>query len=176
MSNLNDVCDCCGGYEDQAILQLFDDKCFKIVEDGTTGEDFCLGDFAFPVDGNTCLKLNVDSSGGEVLIFDNALDPFNTAPLESGKLYARGALIRIIYPINDDDGEEITYVQKSVKISVQNAITFADTEYPFHDVFIMFTNAKSNVQTDLINRIKVINPNTNFKIRVSALVVLGKAT
>jgi hypothetical protein len=30
--NLNQVCDCCGGSESQPLLQLFDNKCFKIVD------------------------------------------------------------------------------------------------------------------------------------------------
>lgn len=175
MSSLSDVCQCCGGYENQPILQLFEDKCFKVVDGSKISGEFCLNDFAFPVDGHNCIGLNAEVSGGEVLIFDNQLDPFNTDPLTSGKLYARGVMIRVYYPTNDLDGEEISYTDKSVTITIQNATTFAETEYPLHDFFTIFTNAKSNVQTSLINKVKITNPNTNYAVRISALVVYGEA-
>ena len=172
--SLNDVCTCCGGYENQPILQLFEDKCFKVYDGTKLNGEFCLADFAFPVDGHTCTGLNVNVSD-ELVIFDNALDPLGVDPLESGKLYARGVIIKIVYPTNDVDGDELEYVQKSVKLVMQNSTTFAETEYPLSDLFMIFTNAKSNRREDLINKIKVVNPNSNYAIRVMALVIFGEA-
>jgi hypothetical protein len=172
--SLNDICTCCGGYENQPILQLFDDKCFKIVNTSESGCGFCLGDFAYPVDGHTCLALNVAINGGEVTVFDNVLDPLNTDPLPSETLYARAALIRIHYPTNDEDGEEIQYVDKSVKVRITNYQGF-ESELPVNDLFTIFTNAKSNAQSDLINKIRIVNPNLNYVVRVTALVLFGKA-
>ncbi len=171
--SLNDICTCCGGYENQPILQLFDNKCFKIVNTSESGCTFCLDDFAYPVDGHTCLALNAAEDGGSVTVFDNALDPLNTDPLPSETLYARAALIRIHYPTNDLDGDEIQYVNKSVKVRITNHQGF-ESELPINDLFTIFTNAKSNVQSDLINKIRIVNPNLNYVIRVTALVLFGK--
>ena len=143
--NLNEICTCCGGYENQPLLQLFDDKCFRIVEGKETHGEFCLKDFAFPVDGYTCLGLNVDVDGGEMTIFDNqALLISPSAVLESEKLYARGVMIRITYPVNNTNGEEIELVDKSVKIEIENAEPLGSQQYPLYDFFMIFTNPKSN--------------------------------
>jgi hypothetical protein len=120
------------------------------------------------------LALNVAADGGSITVFDNELDPLNTDPLESEKLYARAALIRIYYPTNDKDGEEIPYVDKSVTLRLTNHQGF-EFDVPLNELFTIFTNAKSNVQSDLINKIRVVNPNTNYEIRVVALVLFGKA-
>jgi hypothetical protein len=174
--NLNEVCDCCGGTEAQPLLQLFDNKCFKIVEGKSTSGEFCLTDFAFPVDGYSCVNINIELGGGEYTLFDNqvgALSP--SAVLESGKLYARGIMIKITYPLKDDDGEEIPLVDKSVSLAIQTADTLVETTYPLYTLFMTFTNPKSNQTEDLINKIKIINPNTNYQVRISALVLFGKA-
>lgn len=174
--NLNEICDCCGGYEKQPILQLFEDKCFRVVDGIDTHGEFCLKDFAYPVDGYTCTGLNVELSGGEITLFNNNLDSYSPNEiLESGKLYARGVMVRIIYPTKDENGEDLTYVNKNVKIVLENSETFEPVEYPLFDLFTIFTNAKSNKTKDLINKIKIINPNLLYSIKVSALVLYGKA-
>lgn len=174
--NLNEICTCCGGYENQPILQLFDDKCFRIVDQKETHGEFCLKDFAFPTDGYSCMSLNVELDGGEMTIFDNqtlAISP--SGVLETDKLYARGVMIRIVYPTNDTNGEEIAFVNKSVKIEIENAEPLVSTQYPMYDFFMIFTNPKSNKTEDLINKIKIINPNLLYKIRINALILFGKA-
>jgi hypothetical protein len=39
----------------------------------------------------------------------------------------------------------------------------------------MFTNPKSNDPKTLINKIKVINPNADYKIKLIGLITYGKA-
>ena len=174
--NLNEVCTCCGGNENQPILQLFDNKCFKIVDGKNTSGEFCLNDFAFPVDGYTCIGLNISIDGGEHTLFDNQAGFISPSGiLESGKLYARGVIVKITYPTNDEDGEEIPFVEKSIQIGLETADTLTETVYPLHNLFMIFTNPKSNKTEDLINKIRIINPNTNYQIRVSALVLFGKS-
>ena len=174
---LDEICTCCGGYENQPILQLFNDKCFKIVDGADTKGDFCVGDFAFPVDGYNCIGLNLELDGGEITIFDNNISLLSPASdlLESGKSYARGLLLRIFYPKTDSNGEDLTYSSKSVRIYIEDAETLIGTEYPLFDFFTIFTNAKSNKVKDLINKIKIINPNELYGVRVSALVLFGNA-
>ena len=84
-------------------------------------------------------------------------------------------MIRIIYPTYDTNGETIELVNKSVKISLENTDTLTATEYPLHDLFTIFTNPKSNKAEDLINKIKIINTNLLYNVRVSALVIFGKS-
>lgn len=176
MINLNEICTCCGGYENQPILQLFDDRCFRVVDGKETHGEFCIKDFAFPVDGYQCMGMNVAIDGGEIVLFDNALGSFSpNAVLESEKLYARGVMIRIIYPVNNTDGEEIQLVDKSVKIEIEDSETLTPMQYPLYDFFTIFTNPKSNKASDLINKIKIVNPNLLYNVRVSALILYGKA-
>jgi hypothetical protein len=170
-SNLNDICDCCGGSENQLILQLFGDKTFGITDGTSILEDFSLSDFAMPVDGHTCVGLNIESTGGTHTIFNNNL-PIPLTELESGKDYARGVLLKITYPTNDLNSEEILIGDKSVELEIE---TFdgISTTYPLYNLFIMFTNPKSNDPAKLINKIEIINPNTDYAIRITGLVVFG---
>jgi len=174
--NLNDICDCCGGYENQPYLQLFNDKCFKIVDQKDIQGEFCLGDVTLAVDGYQCVGLNLEAGGGTLTIFDNQVIINSPSQiLESGKAYARGVLIKITYPIYDNNSEEILLSKKSVKISIERASDMQSLEYPLHNLFVMFTNPKSNDPEDLINKIEIINPNLDYVIKVSALVLFGKA-
>lgn len=176
MINLNEICNCCGGTEKQPILQLFDDRCFRIVEGKDVHGEFCLKDFAFPVDGYSCVGLNVDLEGGEIVVFDNKLETLSpSSSLISGELYARGVLLRIVYPTYNTDGESLTLTDKNVKLYIENGEDLAGVELPLYDLFTTFTNPKSNRADELINKIKVINPNQKFKIRVMALVLYGTA-
>ena len=174
---LDEICTCCGGYENQPILQLFNDGCFRIVDGKDAKGEFCIKDFAFPVDGYTCVGLNIELDGGEITIFDNNISMLSPTSefLESGKSYARGVLIRIFYPTNDSNGEEIQYSDKSVRVYLEDAETLIGTSYPIYDFFTMFTNAKSNKVKDLINKIKILNPNELYGVRVTALVLFGNA-
>jgi hypothetical protein len=175
ISNLNDICDCCGG-DSQPILQLFNDKCFKVVDGKDTRENFCLTDFAFPTDGESCVNLTGTIDGGTVSIFDNSVIPASPVQLlDSGKLYARGILIKVTYPANDNNSEEILIANKSVRLIIERADTLELTEYPLYNFFAMFTNPKSNDPSELINKIEIVNPNTDYPVRVSALVVYGLA-
>jgi hypothetical protein len=174
--NLNDICDCCGGYENQPYLQLFNDKCFKIVDQKDIQGEFCLGDVTLAVDGYQCVGLNLEAGGGTLTIFDNQVIVNSPSQiLESEKAYARGVLIKITYPIYDNNSEEIALSKKSVKISIERASDMQSLEYPLHNLFVMFTNPKSNDPEDLINKIEIINPNLDYVIKVSALVLFGKA-
>jgi hypothetical protein len=174
--NLDEICTCCGGYPDQPILQLFDDKCFRVVEGKETSGEFCLKDFAFPVDGKSCLGLTVAVDGGEITLFNNQLTMVSpNTILESGTEYVRGILLKIIYPKNDENGESVTTEIKNVKLIIENADPLVSAEYPLYEFFSIFTNPKSNKASDIINKIKIVNPNLNYKIRVSALILYGTA-
>lgn len=171
---INNLCDCCDS--DQSILQLFEDKCFRIIEGDKTTGSFCIGDFAFPADGHTCLNLNITVSNGETMIFDNEIVSFGSpnSKLISGNNYARGIMLKITYPVNDHNGEEISILDKDVQLWIEDVSTLTWKQYPLYNLFMIFTNPKSNDPDQLINRIKIVNPNS-FKVKVTGLIVYGEA-
>ena len=174
--NLNDICDCCGGYENQPFIQLFNDKCFKIVDKKDILGEFCLGDISLATDGYQCIGLTVEAGGGTLTLFDNQVIINSPSQvLESGKAYARGILLKVTYPTYDNNGEELLLNKKSVTLTIERASDMQALDYPLHNLFIMFTNPKSNDPDDLINKIEIINPNADYVIKVSALVLFGNA-
>ncbi len=171
--NLNEICDCCGGYENQSVLQLFDNKCFGIIDGKEITESFCLKDFAFPTDGHSCIGLTIESNGGTHTLFDNQIQ-LPLSNLESGKAYARGILLKITYPTNDSNSEEIPFVNKSVTLTIET-YDGESIECPLYNLFSMFTNPKSNIPSDLINKIEITNPNIDYPIRISSLILFGNS-
>jgi hypothetical protein len=173
LPNLNEICDCCGGYENQPVLQLFDNKCFGIVDGKEVTEEFCIKDFAFPTDGHSCVGITVQADGGSTTLFDNQI-PIPSTVLTSGSAYARGILLKITYPTNDLNSEEITIDNKNVTLTIE---TFdgISTDYPLYNFFSIFTNPKSNASNQIINKIVITNPNSDYQIRISALVLFGNA-
>ena len=160
----------------QPILQLFDDKCFKIVDREKSQSAFCLDDFAFPVDGKSCIELDGKMDGGEIVLFDNGILTIGSPILDlnTDANYVRGVMVKITYPTNDSNGEEIDIVDKNVELWIEDAATLNYKEYPLYNLFVMFTNPKSNDPRHLINRIKVVNPNPLYAVSISALIIYGK--
>jgi len=171
--NLNEICDCCGGYENQPVLQLFDNKCFGIADGKNITDDFCLKDFAFPTDGYSCVGITVQENVGAHVIFDNQL-PFPLITLDSGKAYARGVLLKITYPTNDLNSEEISISNKNTILTIETYDGIS-TSYPLYNFFAIFTNPKSNDPSQIINKIELTNPNVDYPIRISALILFGNA-
>jgi hypothetical protein len=174
--NLSEICDCCGGNANQPYLKLFDSKCFSIVEGKDTHEDFCLNDFTFPTDSYSCAGLTLKVDGGTTTLFDNNLQIMSPiGALESGDSYARGILLKVTYPTLDNNSEEIPIQDKKVVLTIESFDGSTTVDYPLYNFFSIFTNPKSNDPTQLINKIEVTNPNSNYSVRVSALVLFGNA-
>jgi hypothetical protein len=171
---IDDVC-INNASDNQAILQLFDDKCFKIVQKEKTSDGICLADFAFPVDGQSCITLDADMDSGEITLFDNQILTAGSPVLDltSGAIFVRGIILKVTYPLNDDNGEEIDITDKNVELWIEDAETLAYKEHPMYNLFTLFTNPKSNDPRHLINRIKIVNPNLLYKVKVSALIIYG---
>jgi hypothetical protein len=171
---INNICDCCDN--NQPILQLFDDKCFKIIEGAGIIGSFCLNDFAFPSDSHSCINFNLNTEE-EYTLFDNGITSIGSPSMDliSGNLYVRGIMIKIVYPTNNNDGEEVSIVDKNVELWIEDAETLDYKKHPMHNLFILFTNPKSNDPKTLINRIKIVNPSTEFKIKLIGLIIFGKA-
>lgn len=174
LPKLNNICDCCDN--DQSLLQLFDDKCFKIVDGADVIASFCLGDFAFPVDSHSCLNFTLNPET-EISLFDNEIISIGSPSVDlvSGNLYVRGVMIKIVYPTNDNDGEEISILDKNVELWIEDAATLDYKKHPLHNLFMIFTNPKSSDPGTLINRIKIVNPSDNFKVKIIGLIMHGTA-
>lgn len=175
--SIQKVKDICSSIDDQPILQLFNDKCFKIADKSKTTEEFCISDFAFPTDGHSCISIGVDSIGGEFTLFDNEILTIGSPSLEltENSTYVRGILLYVTYPGNDEDGEEIEISDKSVELWIEDSATLQFKKYSLYNLFCIFSNPKSNDPSDLINRIKIVNPNDKFKVSVRALALYGKS-
>lgn len=175
---LNEIKDICGsGEENQPILQLFDNKCFTLVDGKDAKSMFCLDDFAFPVDGHSCISIDLSINGGEHILFDNNISIMGSPiePLTEGSAYIRGILLKIEYPKLDSNGEEIDLTDKNVDLYIQNASSSEYVAYPLHNLFALFTNPKSNSPTELINKLKIVNMSSEFSVNMTGLLIYGKA-
>ena len=159
------------------ILQLFADKCFKIVSGKNTTGEFCLPDFAFPSDGYACTSSTLNNNSKGIELFNNNILNIGSPneELDDSIGYARGVLIKITYPKMDINDEEVKIEDKKVKLFIE---TVADTEYreiPLYNLFTIFTNPKSKDPIDLINKIKIINENDLFEVKIDSLIIYDKS-
>jgi len=165
-----------GTGDDQPILQLFDDKTFKIVDGAKATDVFDLGDFAFPTDGFSCISLDVNLAGGELTLFDNGLAPIVPVvpDLDADTNYARGIMLKVSYPTEDINDDTIELSDKNVILSIETVESTVFVDVPVYNLYIHFANPRSIDPLDLINRIKITNPNTLFKVDVTGLIIYGK--
>jgi len=168
---LDEICDCCGGYGVLKILQLFDDKCFKIVEGVKTNSVMCLGDFAYLAENHICAG-SVLPAGEDFTLFESTLLSPSAALIE-GKIYARAIMLRVMYPTETDTGGELALKDKNVQLAITNADSIENT-YPLHTLFMWFANPISDNADQLINKIKLINPNTDYEVTFESIVIYNK--
>lgn len=173
---IKDICEDCG--DQSSILQLTDSKEFGIFEQGSGSKigSLDLSDFASPVDGHTCTHLNITINSGELELFNNGITNLGSpAILDEGRLYVRGIIIKIDYPKLDINGEEIAISDKNAEIWIADAESLQYKKYPMHTLFTLITNPKSNDPSQLINKIKIVNPNSLFEVKVNGIITFGKA-
>lgn len=169
--SISNICTKGGPNGLQPVLQLFDDKCFKIVEaDKTTGK-FCMGDFAFPTDGYSCVSLNVALTGNLTLFDNETVLPLTELTADTN--YVRGIMIHVTYPKNDINGDEISISDKKVVVSIETVASGTYVDMPLYNFYAHFTNPRSNNHLDLINKIKITSPSALFKVDVKGLIVYG---
>ena len=171
---IKDICEDCGDHS--SILQLTDTKEFGIFEHGSGSQigSLDLSHFATPVDGHTCVHLSAEVNNGELEIFNNSIVG-SPATLVEGTQYVRSMIINIVYPVLDTNGEEIDIKDKNVQLWIEDAESLQYKKYPLHTLFTLITNPRSNDPSQLINKIKIINPNTLFEVKVNGLITYGKA-
>lgn len=155
------------------------DKCFVISDCDKVIGKLCLDDFAFPVDGSQCIRLEVPKStpGAQwesLTLFDNKITVASPSEdLDNEKLYVRGLLLKINYLHEDSNSEEVQLIDKKASISITNA-TLEECNYPLYNFFSIFTNPVTLDPLDFINKIVVYNPSTKYKFEVDALILYTK--
>ena len=155
------------------------DKCFVISDCDDVVGKFCLNDFAFPVDGSQCIRLEVPKSiaGAEwqsLSLFDNGITIASPSEdLDKDKLYVRGILLKINYTHEDNNSEEVKLIDKKASISITNA-ALEECNYPLYSFFSIFTNPVTLDPSDFINKIVVYNPSIKYSFNVDALVIYTK--
>jgi hypothetical protein len=179
LPNTYNFCDSSGN--SKPLLQLFDDKCFKITNGTSTSAEFCLPDFAYPADGYEVISKEVGPAGSTgpcgdtVVLFDNQI--FVGSPseeLEENCAYARGIMLKIVFPSEDLNGEELTLVRQKARIRITSSDGVM-CNYPLFNLFSIFTNPESLDPYDLINKIEIINPSDEYTFKVEGIVIFTKA-
>jgi len=160
-------------------LLTVQDKCFVISDCSDVVGKFCLDDFAFPVDGSKCIRLEIPKSiaGAEwqsLSLFDNEIVMSSPSEdLDNDKLYVRGILLKINYKHEDSNSEEVKLIDKKASISITNA-SLETCNYPLYNFFSIFTNPVTLDPSDFINKIVVYNPSIKYSFNVDALIIYTK--
>jgi hypothetical protein len=169
----------CGTIVTKPIMTLID-QCFVVGDCDKTLAEFCLDEFAYPVDGYQCYNLEIPKScegclDESITLFDNEITIVSPSEdLNKEKLYARGILLYIDYLFEDSNGEEVPLKDKKAWITITNADEDECT-YPLYNFFSIFTNPETVDPSDFINKIVVTNPSTKYSFNVRALVILTKS-
>lgn len=179
MANNDCLDSSCGTIVTKPIMTLIN-QCFVVGDCDKTIAEFCLDEFAYPVDGYQCYNLEIPRScegclDESLTLFDNEITIASPSEdLNSEKLYARGILLYIDYGGLDLNGEEVAMQNKKAWITITNASNEACT-YPLYNFFSIFTNPQTVDPSDFINKIVVTNPSTKYSFNVRALVILTKS-
>jgi len=167
MSTLQTICDSIASLK---ILTLRDD-CFR-VEFGanTLAEWCCLQNLAYPVDG---FKKVFDIVGPEsdFILFDNELEDISPAPQYESRLITRGFILYFSYADKDVNGEDVEDIDKNLGVTIWDSSNNSFT-IPVYQFFSLLSNPVTDVKTQLINKIEIVNSN-NFDVTVSGLLLLG---
>lgn len=162
----------CEGDPKKRTLKLLD-KCFSIFNKEEQVAAFCeVSKLQYPVDGFSQVDIEV-CSGDTATIFNNNLQSIiavnGAYPLEAAKTYVRGVILWIQYPTTMDSA----VMQSTVKLFDRPAT--GQFNLKTHELFTHFSNPEGTDATDLLNRLDVHNTNTEFSIKVKALIIHTKS-
>lgn len=158
-------------------LRLFN-QCFNVYAKDQTIASFCdLSNFTYPVDGHLYIDFEV-CAGDTLVLFDNALDLLvSDSPdaVSEDKQYVRGYLAYVYYPTLDSDGADIEPKYKTCTLTFINR-TNQQFSIPLFTFTSHFCNPESRDPDDLINKVEITNPHSNFSIKVRALLIYVKSS
>lgn len=176
MSNFNGAC---STVSVKPLLTLLE-KCFTISDQDKVTGQICLDDFAYPVDGRRCVGLEVPKTAEgakdeSITLFDNEIEITSPSEeLDPNKSYARGIILKIVYPTQDENLEEVPLVSKKCFITITNSLG-QECTYPLYNFFSIFTNPETVDPEDFINKIVITNPSTKYNFYVDALIIYTKS-
>jgi len=114
--------------------------------------------------GGEFIQSVTDGLGGADLYFIASAD----------RNYARGCLLWIKYPVKDKNGDDILPADQECQLTFTNRLLETNS-IPLHQMFAHFVNPETRGADSLINKIEVTNPNSDFSIKVSGLVIYVKS-
>ncbi len=97
--------------------------------------------------------------------------------LPNDKNFSRGCLLYIEYPKTDKNGEDImpANMSSTLTLGAFNNGSTSEINFPISQFFSNFSNPETLNANNLINKIELTNPNLNFSIKVSGLIVYLKS-
>lgn len=192
--------DLCNSDPTKQTLRLLD-RCFTIFNKSKTVAQFCqLQSLLYPVDSYQ--TVNFEVCAGETLsLFDNQLDqilPYSlpiAAPnypisaigefipisiddnyyvLLNDRNYVRGCILWVDYPTVDKNGDDVVPANMNCQLNVVNRLLESSIE-SLGQFYSHFANPVALDANKLINRLEITNPNPNFSVKVSGLIIYTKS-
>lgn len=198
----NSFANLCATDPKKMVLKLID-RCFSIFNRGASVAKFCdLENLLYPVDSYQTVDFEV-CAGETLVIYDNQLDNIPITPvgntltnyplgagteyfdlppapndhyliLPNDRNYARGCILNPMYPNADRNGEDILPANKSCDLIITD-LSLTSTAIPLSQAFTYFANPETRNAKKLINKIEIHNPNSNFSVKVKAMIVYVKS-
>lgn len=94
--------------------------------------------------------------------------------LPNDRSYGRGCILFLEYPTTDRNGDDVLPENMSCKITTYTRELSSQTQY-ISQFFSHFANPTTRNANQLINRIEITNPNPNFNVKVTGLIVYVKS-
>lgn len=152
------------------LLILFK-KCFTVIYRDKFYQQICLDDLAYPLDGVENYD-RILKPGDSLQLFDNDFDTSPNPELKDKHPVARGSIIYMEYPIEDEFGEEIQLENKKAFIDITDSKGNTFTQ-PINELHVQLNNPVSSQSEDIINKIEVRNEQS-FEIYLEGLVFYNK--
>lgn len=156
--------------------------------DSSLSIDFevCAGETLVVYDNSTDTVLPLDPSNtpsnyplgeSDEYIPNDSIDPSNTPTyhvIPNDRNYVRGCILYVKYPVKNKLGDDILPADYECKINFTNRLNEEFT-IPLHQFFAHFANPETRDANSLINKIEIVNPNSNYSIKVTGMIVYTKS-
>ena len=132
---------------------------------------------SIPSFGPSGTPSNYPLGEGLEYIPNDSTDPSNTPTyhvIQNDKNYVRGCILYVKYPVKDKLGDDTLPADHECKIKFTNRLN-EEFEVPLHQFFAHFANPETRDANSLINKIEITNPNANFSIKVTGLIIYTKS-
>jgi hypothetical protein len=94
--------------------------------------------------------------------------------IQNDRNYARGCMLYIKYPMKDKNGDDILPADYECQLKITNR-NLDEFTMPLHEFFAHFANPETRGADSLINKLEIYNPNADFSIKVTGVVIYAKS-